>query len=220
MRTVAERLVAVRKTLGLTQPVFAERFGMKHRTYQRYEQGETQPRAEDLQGLAAVGVDVNWVLTGKGGLWVEGAGPPPTESDAQHSIVYIYNLRLAAGPGAIAFDPDQEVGRLEAPTVWLQRHVGISPVDTAALYVTGDSMRPAIGDGDLVVIDRHAPEVSDQVYAIRLVDELMVKRVVKLPGGYVRLLSDNPVFPPIDLSPEQAADLVVLGGVRAVFKRV
>lgn len=217
---VKNRLVRVRAELGESQKSMSRRFSLGDITWQRWESENLPPNREVLQVLGKLGFNLDWILTGRGRMWVEGAGPPATESDVRHSIVYIYDPRLAAGPGAIAFDADQEVGRLEVPTAWLERHLGVSPVSTAAFYISGDSMRPTLGDGDLAVVDRHAAETPDQVYAVRLVDEFMVKRVVQLGAGRVRLLSDNPVFPPIDLAPEQAADLVVLGRVRAVLKRV
>lgn len=47
-----KKLKGARKSQGLTQSEMAERVGMSVRTYQKYEQGETQPTPEILDSFA------------------------------------------------------------------------------------------------------------------------------------------------------------------------
>ena len=62
---INERLKSERERLGLTQPVFAETAGVSKRTLIDWEKGVSSPTAVQLSALAAVGVDVLYVLTGQ-----------------------------------------------------------------------------------------------------------------------------------------------------------
>lgn len=59
------RLTEERVRLGLTQEEMADAGGVKKRAYCYYESGERQPDMAFLAGIAAVGADVQYILTGK-----------------------------------------------------------------------------------------------------------------------------------------------------------
>ncbi|RME80561.1 MAG: S24 family peptidase [Zetaproteobacteria bacterium] len=63
---------------------------------------------------------------------------------------------------------------------------------------------------------RWAARVRDSVYALRLDDDLVVKRVQRLGGGRLRLVSEHPAYPPIEVGAGEAEVLgrVVWSGVR------
>lgn len=64
-------------------------------------------------------------------------------------------------------------------------------------------MSPTLHDGDAVIVDRSATSIrSDGIYAIRVNDCVFIKRIQVLPSG-VRLISDNPLYPPIDAKAEE-----------------
>ena len=65
MNTIGERLRAERSRLGMNQEEFAAIGGVKKRAQITYEQNERLPDAAYLQGLAAAGVDVLFVLLGQ-----------------------------------------------------------------------------------------------------------------------------------------------------------
>lgn len=58
------RLEAIRTSRSLTQDVIAKQLGVSKRSYCAYEAGETAPNAKFLAALAAMGVDIAYVLTG------------------------------------------------------------------------------------------------------------------------------------------------------------
>lgn len=62
---IGERLKEERERLDLTQPAFAEACGAKKRTLIDWEKGVSSPTAVQLAALAALGVDVLYVLTGQ-----------------------------------------------------------------------------------------------------------------------------------------------------------
>lgn len=151
-------------------------------------------------------------------------GPPPEpvvidpEAFAQ---VPIHDAVLAAGHGLINGDAEV-IGHLAFRLDWLQK-AGVTSTNARVARVKGDSMLPAIADGDLVLIDQgktleDVPRRSrgDQrplpVFAVLVGDEARVKRLQRLTDRVIALISDNRDFPAetIDLGD---ADFKILGQV-------
>lgn len=65
MGTIGDRLRSERERVGVSQDAFAESAGVQRRTQGNYERGERFPDAEYLSRIAAVGVDVLYVVTGR-----------------------------------------------------------------------------------------------------------------------------------------------------------
>lgn len=66
--TVADRLIRARENLGLTQETVAQLIGVTVDTYQHWETGEKEPRANRLVNLAGVlRVSAYWILDGGDG---------------------------------------------------------------------------------------------------------------------------------------------------------
>jgi transcriptional regulator with XRE-family HTH domain len=65
MNTLEDRLIEERKRFGLSQAAFGEAGGVQKRAQINYEKGERHPDAAYLERLAAIGVDVLYVLTGR-----------------------------------------------------------------------------------------------------------------------------------------------------------
>ena len=61
----ANRLKFQRKKLGLTQAQAAEKCGVSTRMWGDYERGISQPKAEQLFQFEKVGIDIQFVMTGK-----------------------------------------------------------------------------------------------------------------------------------------------------------
>lgn len=64
MNTPWERLKNERERLGLSQKAFAEMGGVHRRSQLNYEKGERKPDTKYLEGIAAAGADVAYILTG------------------------------------------------------------------------------------------------------------------------------------------------------------
>lgn len=62
---LGERLKEERKRLDLSQTRFAELCGVKRTAQTTYESGERTPDADYLEGAGRIGVDVEYVLTGR-----------------------------------------------------------------------------------------------------------------------------------------------------------
>ncbi len=65
MEFFQNRLKIIRKHLGLKQQAMAERLKVSLSTLQRYEKGESVPGLGTLEKIAALGIDLHWLVTGK-----------------------------------------------------------------------------------------------------------------------------------------------------------
>ncbi|PVZ19584.1 MULTISPECIES: helix-turn-helix domain-containing protein [unclassified Pseudomonas] len=65
MATIGVRLREERERLALTQRAFGEIGGVEPNAQGKYESGERHPKADYLAAVAAAGVDVLYVLTGR-----------------------------------------------------------------------------------------------------------------------------------------------------------
>lgn len=70
---ISERLRTLRDFWKITQDTMAERMGVVPRSYKNYEYNDRGPKASDLAGLGAYGVNLNWLLTGAGEMFENNA---------------------------------------------------------------------------------------------------------------------------------------------------
>lgn len=90
MNSVAARLRAIRRHFGFsTRAQMAERLNVPASTYNGYETDQGPPKLEWLTELAAMGVDINWLLLGRGEM-MHGHAPNAT------APVVIDDILLAA----------------------------------------------------------------------------------------------------------------------------
>lgn len=120
-------------------------------------------------------------------------------------------LGASAGPGALAVG-EQAIGAFRFSARWL-RGQGLDPAMLSAIAVTGDSMAPTLRDGDEILVDRTPRKLTDGIHVVRVEDSLLVKRLDTGRPGTIALVSDNPAYRPLELSP---ADVTVVG--RVVWK--
>ncbi len=94
--------------------------------------------------------------------------------------------------------------------------------DPVMMLVDGDSMEPFIKKGDTLLIDQKDTTLKDNnIYVVRLDNELMVKRAMRVPKAW-RLCSLNPERPHIDIfdNDESNGDLFKVYGRVRWFGRV
>jgi phage repressor protein C with HTH and peptisase S24 domain len=107
---------------------------------------------------------------------------------------------------------EQAIGAFRFSARWL-RGQGLDPAMLSAIAVTGDSMAPTLRDGDEILVDRTPRKLTDGIHVVRVEDSLLVKRLDTGRPGTIALVSDNPAYRPLELSP---ADVIVVG--RVVWK--
>jgi phage repressor protein C with HTH and peptisase S24 domain len=127
--------------------------------------------------------------------------------------VDVPRLTVGASAGGGASSEGEDVcGTIRFAPRWL-RSMGLQAGMLSAIAVTGDSMEPTLRDGDEILVDRTPSPLRDGIHVVRLEDNLLVKRIDTGRPGVVVLLSDNPVYAPLECRP---GDVQVIG--RVVWK--
>ena len=226
----------VRKAAELAggQLALSQKTKISTRTINAYALGESEPSRSRLVAIAeAAGVNVGWLAAGEGPMereaayiymgegetegrgegWVE---PPPGSDPAEFDLVPMVETRLSAGNGCFVLSENVE-GYYAFRKSWV-RSVAASARDLVLMRVDGDSMNPTIRSGDTVMIDASRRTIIEgQVFALRVDDTIMIKRLSYRPGGRVLVGSDNrQEFDPYEVD---LADLHVLGQI-IFFSRV
>jgi phage repressor protein C with HTH and peptisase S24 domain len=115
--------------------------------------------------------------------------------------------RLSAGNGLVpdeSFVEERYAFRLD----WLKT-VATNPENVVLMEVEGDSMSPTFEDGDTVLIDLEKRSFSPgKLFAIGVGDIIQLKRLSIIQPGIIRILSDNHMYRPEEISPD---DLRIIG---------
>jgi len=215
---IGQRFVQVRGRMK--REAFAPLLGISSSTLARYERGERSPDADLVATLQEkFGVDPCWFITGEGkGPDTTGmpagsrtrsdAGRIPLEADVVggapdmaipqwanpdpnlFDFIPMAEAHLSAGGGAFVLSEafgDYYAFRKD----WLRR-IATSPKNTVLMPVRGASMWPTIQEGDVVMLDTGRCRIYDGcIYALGQDDTISVKRLERLPGGRIRVISDN-----------------------------
>lgn len=202
MKTLAERLAWARNEKQLSQQQLADLAGVSQSTIGNLEAGIRSSARKITSIASALGVSAAWLADGQG----EASDPslPPVlphggvqvhvyeNGDADYIEIKKVKLKLSAGVTGYAIEKVEENG---APITfrkdWLAKN-GYFPEDLIAIKVKGDSMEPALYEGDTVVINIGDKQIKDgRVYAVNYEGEDLVKRLLRDNGEWW-LMSDNP----------------------------
>jgi phage repressor protein C with HTH and peptisase S24 domain len=135
-----------------------------------------------------------------------------TETDHPETMIDVYAVEASAGTGSVVGDLEMPVAQLTFPPNYLRRITTSHPRHLRIISVKGDSMAPTLQDDDVVMLDASKTDLSwDGLFVLRYNDALHVKRVSRTRGqGFVRIISDNPLYEPFDLP---AAEVAAVGKV-------
>lgn len=189
----------------------------------RYMRDENQPTLVSMAGLAAgAGVRLDWLATGRGSMLTAVDQPQSGEAALRLCRIPVYELRLAAGAGAPAWAAEEPKEWLDVPVEFLTGYLRVDPRQAVAFPVVGESMEPAIRDGELAIMDRSDTTIErdGSVYVLRRHDDLFVKRVFKRAGRSYLLRSDNPTFGEETVPASEFDEITVLGRIGGSLRRV
>lgn len=147
--------------------------------------------AERLE--AATGFRAQWIATGVGKKFTQGAAPAPIDIEGHPDWLPVRSvkLRLRCGVTGFAIDPGDEEGQpIFFRREWFDTR-GYNPDKLLAIKVKDASMEPTLYDGDMVVINTADTEPKDgETFAVNYEGEPVVKRAFR-DGGARWLHSDN-----------------------------
>ena len=129
-------------------------------------------------------------------------------------LVPIREADLTLGGGGAYLDGAVVETQRYFPRDWLREFTDAPPHMLVFARLRGDSMKPTLVNGAIVIIDlrRRRIDEQDEVWAIAIADIGMVKRIWANADGSYKIKSDNP-----NVSPEIAVDdeMFVIGRVVA-----
>ncbi len=211
MVSLGERLREERERLGMSQTQFGDLAQVTKKTQMLYEGDQRSPKADYLTAIASQGVDVQYVLTGNRSVpESQPLGLPVTEPGPDLSPVKMYDIEAAAGAGR-SFEGEPVKTILHFPSSELAEQ-GLDPAQVVGIKVRGDSMDGTLADGDWVLVDRSNRDPKQEgVFLLLVSGERRIKRVQRLAGGALYLISDNEHYQPEMIKPQDMHDVEILG---------
>lgn len=218
MQTLADRVRVELSKKRLTQQWLSEKVGVSQQAIAKIVSGETKSPKNIVEIATALGVDVNWLKTGEGEPIAQGSiisSLVSTDSDEHHRFRVDYlDVQAAAGHSGIEnADYPEVIQSIYFSKEGLLEVVGKSTNDGISLInVPTDSMVPTINKGDIVFVDTKINYYTGEgVYFFLLNGGAYIKRLMKLPTGVYRAISDNSVYPDFDISDELFDTAVIIG---------
>ncbi|MCL7759381.1 XRE family transcriptional regulator [Pasteurella multocida] len=210
MNKLSARLLSLMEEKGISQAELARRIGIKQPSVYKILSGETRNPTKILEIATALGVDAHWLKTGEGS---RDTSLIVSEPNAEHKVK-VDHLSVSAIAGYNGFSnedyPDiirsiyfSEMGLLEI--IGRRTSEGIYLIN-----IPTDSMAPTINKGDVGFVDvKINSYVGEGIYVFDLNGETYIKRLQRIPSGVIRALSDNPLYPPFDITEELFSTAVV-----------
>lgn len=240
---INDRLKLIRANTKESQAKFCKRFDIPQQTYANYELSKRSIPDEIKTKLQQqIGVNLNWLITGKGPMYLDSAIERTEETDLRSRNYHLANaegwgdLELREKPGKYHATVDADTTLL-IPMTNMKLSAGrgwdwdsdesftgeLLPVPMKiarrfdgdkliAATVKGDSMEPTLHDGEPVAYVREF-ESGDGIYALAILDEVYIKRLsIDRLKREITIISDNPKYP-AKTYPMDQEGLQVLGKV-------
>ena len=205
----AKLALGVKTDLALSQAL-----GLSAAVVGGYKRRDTIPLEQCIKIADQTGVDLNWLILGKG---IAPDGTTTIQSD-DFIKVPVYDIQASAGNG---FHNEFEViiDELWLSPEWVHQQ-GLYVKDLFCIEVLGDSMAhppSLIMPKDKVLINRAIVD-DNGVFLVRVGGSLRLKRLQWLVDGRVTLISDNPIYQPETIDPENMGEAFqVLGHAHSKF---
>jgi len=231
---LGNRIREARESRKISRSTAATALNVSVSTFKAWENGEREPSALQLKNFSLIyEISLPWLFTGKYNMHEpthdfdrisfsksmtlrDTLGNPVNVDD--FIFVPRFDIRITAGHGGVWPGHEAIKDILAFRRDWIQSAMpGVIPENLVAANIDGYSQDPTLKHNDLILIDLGDKSSSEFFYVINLSDQgMMVKRLQRLPGGGLNILSDNShAFPALPLTAEQAAqDLTISGRVR------
>jgi phage repressor protein C with HTH and peptisase S24 domain len=228
MDTIGARARAARKLAGMTQAQAEAASGVKQSDISKIERGDTE-RPSGLLALArAYGVDPTWLDLGAGSPQGEVTISSDTtvrmysESSKDRELVVIPQYEAGGAMGqSLVLQGDQPgiIRNMTVSTEWAQKnlksHTGLHNLCIVTGF--GDSMKPMYNPGDPLILDQGIKSCEvDAVYFFRVDDHGFIKRLQRIPGEGIRVISANKEYETWTIKGD--ADFEVFGRVMKAWR--
>ena len=195
-----------------------EKSGVSERTFANWLAGTAEPKIIGLAAIAKAGnVTIDWIVNGT--LPKQRLGSHQKASEDTVEIALLDNQLLSDE------QPLSErlsiIGHVPFSAAFLKRMFEISQFDSlCVLQASGDSMKPTMSEGDIILVDRGQNHLRDGVVAFVFDDTVHIKRLVNTLNG-IDVISDNKdLYPAYQIDGADKENLDVIGRVLWVGRAV
>lgn len=225
-RVFAERLEKVIEEFE-SPHAFSKKVGISDTMVRKYLSGSMPGVDKVLQIADTAGVSLEWLIADRGPMRLQEAGSAYTASvddrpvlltqarripEEEFALIPRLDIEASAGDGRLAGAEDP-LEYLAFQRGWLKGR-GINPDRARILTARGDSMEETIRDGDVLLIDTSIDRIRDNaIYIVVYGEMVLVKRVHGRLNGSLQLISDNPRYPPEEVSAGEVDQLNIAGRV-------
>jgi SOS-response transcriptional repressor LexA len=198
---VIERMKDIISTTKIGGKVYdkdvAAELGIAQATFATMKKRGSIPYKEIMEFCARRKISINWLF------FDQPAEMLVEETGKFFRVRYFADIRASAGGGADVFNENYEY--IDVDRTLMESLVGAYPSkEIEAIHVEGESMEPTLPDGSIVFIDRQQRDPSkDGIFVAATGSGLFIKRIRRRADGMVELISDNPLYTPELLPPDQ-----------------
>ncbi|XYQ56792.1 LexA family transcriptional regulator [Pectobacterium carotovorum] len=181
--------------------------GVSYEMARRYTMGTAKPRDDKMLKIAD--------MLGVSAAYLDYGVPEPISEPQTKSIVKLQHLDVfaSAGNGYINNTFPELISSIEVPEDKVYELFGRKSLEGVKLInVDGDSMMPTLCPRDLLFIDtKIAHFTGDGIYVFNFEDSTFVKRLQKVKGRKLAVLSDNEKYPPFFIESHEMHELYIFG---------
>jgi phage repressor protein C with HTH and peptisase S24 domain len=197
---IIEKLKDVLSESSVGKKVFdkdvATALNIPQATFATMKKRNSIPYEEILEFCAIKKISVNWLF------FDQAVDMLKAETEKFFQVRYFADIRASAGGGAYGFDEDFETITIDEKI--MHNMVGMGSTELEAIHVDGESMEPTLQDGSIVFIDRTQTNVSKNgIFIASTTGGLFIKRIQQRVDGMIELISDNSMYPPQAVAPDE-----------------
>ena len=215
LNAIVDKIKNVISESGLKKKVFdkdvAEALSIPQGTFASMKKRNSIPYAEILEFCAMNKISVNWLF------FDQAIDMLKEETNKFFQVRYFSDVRASAGGGAYGFD-EEECEILSIDERLMTNMLGIGSTELEAIHVDGESMEPTLQDGNIVFIDRTQTNINKEgIYVASTPSGLFIKRIRQRVDGMIELISDNTLYTPEVLHPEELSIVgKVVGNIESI----
>lgn len=206
-----------REALGLSQESLGEIFGCTKGNISGWEKGLHEPRFAVLTELSKRS---RVPLPGLVDLPKSTAAVvDKNQNDPDIVIFDLYDIQASAGPGRSIKEYPQVLRQVSVLESWARQALGNCDFSKVKLITAnGTSMEGTIANGDVLFVDVSVRYFDgDGIYVISRSEELHVKRLQRLHGMKLAIISDNQQNKTETLNAQEANEVIICGRVLAAW---
>ena len=199
---IIEKLKDVLSESAIGRKVFdkdvATALNIPQATFATMKKRNSIPYEEILEFCALKKISVNWLF------FDQAVDMLKAETEKFFQVRYFSDIRASAGGGAYGFDEDFETISIDEKI--MHNMVGMGSTELEAIHVDGESMEPTLQDGSIVFVDRDQTNINkDGIFIASTTTGLFIKRIRQRADGMVELISDNKMYSPEVISPDEVS---------------